>query len=122
MELNNNGDLSYQFGRLLAIAEKAEKDTYQSDETREPYAIRMQTRFVQRPLHTFKEIQEHLKRSYYPRLSVGTRNYYETLIEEIFAEIAKEPEFQSKCNKPLKETYLVGYYLQKKNLYSGKEK
>lgn len=122
MELNNNGDLSYQFGRLLAILEKVEKDTYQLEETREPFAIRMQTRFSQRPLQTFKEIQEHVKRSYYPRLSAASRTYYETLIEGIFAEIVKEQDYQVECNKPLKETYLVGYYLQKKDLYSGKEK
>ena len=35
-------DRSYQYGRLLAVLEKAERDTYSSDETREPNAIRMQ--------------------------------------------------------------------------------
>ena len=28
-------DLSYQFGRLLAVLEKAERDTYEDKETRE---------------------------------------------------------------------------------------
>lgn len=38
-------DRSYQFGRLLAVMEKVERDTY-TDEGREPNAIRMQSVFA----------------------------------------------------------------------------
>ena len=45
----NKDDLSFQFGRLLAVMEKVERDTYDGDETREPNAIRLQSIYCQRP-------------------------------------------------------------------------
>ena len=41
-------DVSYQYGRLLAVFEKLERDTYDSNEQREPNAIRMQSVFAKR--------------------------------------------------------------------------
>ena len=42
------------FGRLLAVMEKIERDTYDKDEMREPNAIRMQAVFCERPYYVFK--------------------------------------------------------------------
>ena len=113
-------DRSYQFGRLLAVFEKVERDTYSQGEEREPYAIRMLSIFNRRPMRIAKEIEMHLERAYFPRLeSPGFRSYYKKMIGEILAEIAKYP--QNQWDAPLKETYLVGYYLQRNELYKSKK-
>ena len=117
----NKNDISFQFGRLLAVLEKVERDTYDSDETREPNAIRLQSIYCQRPLHTAGMIEKQLERAYFPRLpKPAFRAYYKNLIGEILDEIYA---FDKKLwNVPLKETYLMGYYLQRKELYTKKEK
>jgi len=109
---------SYQFGRLLAVLEKAEKDTYNGEE-RETNAIRMQTVFVRRPLYASKIILEQLKNAYYQKLPTQRKNYYEKLIGEIMNIISEFPEHE--LNKELSEEYLLGYYLQKNDLYTKKE-
>ena len=112
----DRNDISYQYGRLLAVLEKAERDTYDNSESRDPNAIRMQSAFCTRPLMTAKTIIEQLKKSYLPRLSPGLRTYYDRLIGEIFEKIDSHPANQQ--NAPLKETYILGYYLQKNALYT----
>ncbi len=113
---------SYQFGRLLAVLEKAERDAFDSDddsdEKREPNAMRMQMLFVKRPMYAAKLIIEQLKNAYYPRLKPGTRNRYDKLIGEIMLVISGCPEGET--GKPLGEEYLMGYYLQKNALYTKK--
>lgn len=114
-------DRSYQYGRLLAIMEKAEDDVLKKiGENRETNAIKMQPVFVQRPAFATKNILEQLKKSYYPKLSEGSRIYYEKLIGEIMEVISECPE--SDFNKSLSETYLLGYYLQKNELYNKHDK
>lgn len=114
-------DRSYQYGRLLAIMEKAEDDVLKKiGENRETNAIKMQPVFVQRPAFATKNILEQLKKSYYPKLSEGSRIYYEKLIGEIMEIISECPE--SDFNKSLSETYLLGYYLQKNELYNKHDK
>lgn len=110
-------DRSYQFGRLMAIMEKIEHDTYDSDEKREANIIRRQMTFVCRPFETFSSVMGHLKNAYYPHLSKSSKLFYEKTIEDII-EILTEEEYN--INKPLNDTYLLGYYLQKKELYSKK--
>lgn len=113
-------DRSYQFGRLLAVFEKAERSTYDNDETREPCAIRLQAAYCQHPLHTAKNIESQLERAYFPRLKPSARAYYKKLIGEIMEHICESAD-ETKWNRPLKDTYLVGYYLQRNALYqSGK--
>lgn len=112
-------DRSYQFGRLLAALEKAERDTYDKDEKRETNAIRLQPMFVRRPGTTTKTVLEQVKNAYYPRLSVKSRNFYEILIGQIMEQISECTE--EKYDAPLTETYLLGYYLQKNALYTKKQ-
>ena len=107
---------NYQFGRLLAVLEKAERDAFDQGEKREPNAMRMQALFVKRPMYASKIIIEQLKSAYYPRLSPGARAYYDKLIGEIMRVISEYPE--SEIGKPLGEEYLMGYYLQKTSLYT----
>lgn len=119
MELNQSmKDRSYQFGRLLAIFEKMERDTYQSNENREPNAMRLQSVYCNRPMHYAYELEKQLERAYIPRLAPGARIYYKNLIENVLAEIHEFPE--KEWNRPLEDTYLMGYYLQRKALYAKK--
>lgn len=62
----NKNDISFQFGRLLAVLEKVERDTYDDSETREPNAIRLQSIYSQRPLHTADMIERQLERPISP--------------------------------------------------------
>ena len=117
----NKADISFQFGRLLAVLEKVERDTYDREETREPNAIRLQSVYCRRPMSTASVIESQLERAYFPRLEKPAfRVYYKNLIGEIMEKIYAYP--REKWNAPLKETYLMGYYLQRKDLYTKKEK
>lgn len=109
---------SYQFGRLLAVLEKAERDAFDNGEKREPNAIRMWSLFVKRPMYATTVIIEQLKNAYYPRLEPGERSHYDKLIEGIMRVISEFPE--NEIGKPLGEEYLMGYYLQKDALYQKK--
>lgn len=111
-------DRSYQFGRLLAVMEKAERDTYDSSEGREPNAIRLQSIFCRRPMSTADNLEKQLERAYFPRLKPGSRIWYKNLMGQIVGIIS---EFsQEKWDKPLEATYLMGYYLQRSALYTKK--
>ncbi len=112
-------DRSYQYGRLLAVLEKIEKDTYDNENNRTTNAMRMQSVFVKRPAYAAKLIIEQLKNAYYPKLSFSGRTYYDKLIGQIMEVISECGE--SEYNKPLTEAYLLGYYLQQNSLYSKKE-
>ncbi len=109
-------DRSYQFGRLLAVMEKVERDTY-TDEGREPNAIRMQSVFCDRPLYTAKIINDRLN-PYFERLRPGSRAYYKKFIGEITEQLSNYDDAQ--LNRPLGDTYLMGYYLQRNELYTSK--
>ncbi len=114
----NKADRSYQFGRLLAVLEKAERAAFRKDEKREPNAVRLQSVFCQRPLYAANNIEKQLERAYFPRLNPGSRMFYKELIGQIMEQISQFPEEQ--WNQPLRETYLMGYYLQRNDLLSRK--
>lgn len=117
----DNQDRSYQFGRLLAVLDKAEGDIlHKRGEDRDTNALRMQSVFVRRPAYAAKVILDQLKTAYYPRMTPGSRVFYEQLIGEIYEKLSDcctPQEF----NAPLKETYLLGYYLQRNDLFKKKE-
>ena len=110
-------DISYQYGRLLAVFEKIERDAYDKDEQREPNAIRMQSVFAKRPRYASRILWEQLKKAYYPHLKPWNRVKYDRLIGEIIEQISDLP--QAEHEEALKDTYLFGYYLQKKALYTS---
>lgn len=111
-------DRSYQFGRLLAVMEKAERDTYGIGESREPNAIRMQTMFCRRPMEAAANLNMQLERAYFSRLHPGSRIKYKSLMSQIMDIISEFP--QEDWNKSLDDSYLMGYYLQRSALYSKK--
>lgn len=113
-------DRSYQFGRLLAVMEKVERDTYDKGEDREPNAIRMQSVFCQRPMYAAGIIEKQLEQAYFPRLKPGIRGWYKSIISQIMDLISQSPEEQ--WNLPLEDSYLMGYYLQRNALYTKNNK
>lgn len=116
MECKNR---NYLWGRMLALLEKAEKDTYSEGEGRVPYAIQHQMAFSKKPYSEFKNIQEHWRNAYYGKLKYSSREFYDKAMTEIMVKLYEYPE--NEWNKPLDETYLMGYYCQRKELYTKKE-
>lgn len=112
-------DRSYQYGRLLAVLEKVERDTYGKDEKREPNAIRMMSVFMQRPQYAANLLNVRMKTAYYPKLSPAARTYYDKLLQDIYAMISRCGE--NETGRPLGETCMMGYYLQRKALYTKTE-
>ncbi len=110
-----NRNRSYLFGRLLAVLEKIERDTYDSDEKREPNAIRMQSVFVQRPAYAYGILANQII-PYFQKLPFpGSRIKYRNLIDEIL-DTFDVTEFAS--NQKLEPIYLLGYSHQRNALYS----
>ena len=123
MDLNKDLlDRSYQYGRLLAILEKIEVDALSNtDSKRIPNAIQLQSMFVRRPGTTTKILLEKIITGYYSRLmssKPGLLVYYEQLIGVIMEILSKMPI--EDYNRPLGETYVLGYYLQKNEFYTKK--
>ena len=125
MELKKDSqNRSYQFGRLLAVLEKLESDAIRNksnknkEKIRETNAIRSQAYFCKRPCTAFTQIMEKLKTGYYPDLYEGQKIKYEKLIGEIVGKIYEMDGYE---NKPLSEEYMLGYYMQKNELYKPSE-
>ena len=112
-------DRSYQFGRLLAVLESIEASVLRNaDKNRETTALLCQPLFVRRPAYAAKYILEKVKPYCYPRLPVELRTHYEKIIGEIYENLSSFSDEQ--LQKPLSETYLLGYYLQRNELYKKK--
>lgn len=115
-------DRSYQFGRLLAVMEKVELDTYRDSEKdyRQPNALRLMSVFCKRPMHTAANLQKQLEQAYYRQLKKGQVERYKKLTEQIMDIISQTPDEQQ--NLPLEDSYLMGYYLQRNALFTKPEK
>lgn len=113
----NEKNRSYLYGCLLAIADKAESDSYEKDESgRITNARRYWNTFSARPYQTWKIIEERL-RPYMDKLNPGTRIYYEKKINEITDKMTVA-EFTK--NTKLEPLYLLGYHHYTAYLYSKK--
>ena len=112
-------DKDYLFGRLLAVMEKVERDTYEANEEREPNAIRMQAAFCERPFYYTHIIHQRLE-PYFTRHKPSSRIYFKNEIGEIMEKLAEFDD--NELNKPLNEKYVMGYYLQRAEMYKSKKK
>lgn len=117
MELEQNHDRSFLFGRLLAVLEKVEQATYDRENGRETNAMRYQTAYANHPMDTWKILEQNLN-PYFQRLPFGLVKYYKDMIGEIVSELAECSD--EALNKGLDNTYLLGYYLQRKELNTKK--
>lgn len=115
-------DRSYQFGRLLAVYEKIERDVLQEQEIgdeRETNAIRCQSVFCNRPMHYAFELEKQMERAYFPKLKEKKKFFYKNLIGQILAVINNNFS-EKEWDRPLKDSYLMGYYLQRRDFYKKK--
>ncbi len=118
MELDlNSKNRSYLFGRLLAVAERVERITYDTDEKRQPNAMRLQSAFCQRPMHTWRLIEESLN-PYYAKLKPTTRSYFKNRVSDIISNLQQTD--MNNLNLALEDVYLLGYYLERKELNTYK--
>lgn len=109
-------DRSFQYGRLLAVMERAELDYYRkTNESRQTNAIKFMAEYRRRPFFVFERINRHLHQAYLNRIDERSAGRYEKLVGEIFAILRDFPE--EELNKPLDDTYLMGYELQRNAFY-----
>lgn len=108
-----NHDRSYLFGRLLAVADRIEQAATK-DYKNPTNAIRLMSRFVNRPAETW--LQLHSKLVPYFKAAITefhSADAYQSLIGNI--EAAFSP-IDRACNEPLSELFLVGFYTQQQKL------
>lgn len=106
----------YLYGRLLAVAEVAERVTYKKEELRNTNASRYFEAFSNRPYQTWGIIYKRLI-PYLNGMQYTQKRYYENLISEIENQFTIS-EFQN--NSKLKPLFLLGYHCQLKNMPSKK--
>ena len=127
LEAYLKGDRSYLFGKLLATLERVEEEAlYRKGEGRETNAIRLQAAFVSHPMTTWKVIEDAL-RPYYEQLSSYKKNKYKEEMADITDALlglyAHDGEqLQAELNRVLTETYLLGYYQQRRKLRQYEDK
>jgi CRISPR-associated protein Csd1 len=109
-------DRSYLFGCLLAIADKAERDTYEKDEKRTTNARRYWNAFSSRPYQTWQIIEERLEPYLEKESWIMTK--YTKHINEIMAKMS--PTDYSD-NSKLSPMYLIGFHHYNALLWNGSE-
>lgn len=118
----DNTEINYLMGRLLAVYEKAELDTYTEEElkSRIPNAVRYQNKYVQRPAATLivlkNKIVPYLNKL--KRKKNGLYIKYQKIFQEIFEKIDGR---EAKLTGKLSDTYILGYYHQKESFYQKQE-
>lgn len=124
----NKQSRSYLFGRLLAVYEKLELDTYRNymidnANKRTTNAERLWTAYAKMPTRTLLILEEKIK-PYKERLKKSNFSavvYYDNLITEIVNTIETSDKFEQVKNRPLNEDFVLGYYAQKKEFYKKRE-
>ncbi|MGI6055484.1 MAG: type I-C CRISPR-associated protein Cas8c/Csd1 [Bilifractor sp.] len=125
MELNKNStDRSYLFGRILAVEDAIEQTVLDrkgvsSDKNRATNARRLWNAYVSHPMTTWQELKS-LLLPYESQLSAGSRVFYQKTLEEI---VSKFKDTDMSClassNRALEPQYLLGFYLQRRELKMG---
>jgi CRISPR-associated protein Csd1 len=102
-------DRSYLFGRLLAVAEKVERSTYEKGETRMTNAERYMQQFSHAPFRTWEIIRKNTQ-VYLNQLKPSNREFYKNLYGEV-TRLFVVGEFEAKAS--LDGRYLLGYDCQR---------
>ena len=113
----NETDRSYLYGCLLAVADAAERSTYENEDGRVTNARRYWSAFSGRPFQTWKIIEERL-RPYHDKLGKGSVRY-EKMLGEIMSKFTAE-SFAD--NSALSPAYLLGYHHYNAEIYTSKNK
>lgn len=100
----------YLYGRLLAVADKIERRTFDKEEDagRETNADRLMNAFSQQPYQTW-EILEKKVHPYLNKLKLKERNYYKMMLDDI-CELFDIDSFTN--NDRLEGVFLLGYHSQ----------
>ncbi len=112
-------DRSYLYGRLLAIADKLERDAVKEKPDYKTNAIRMMSAYVNNPAKVWRELHSKLL-PYLKRLgaSGSSADYYQKLIGTV--ESTFIPTERSD-DSPLGELFLVGLALERRELWMKAE-
>ncbi len=110
-------DRSYLFGRLLAVADKLERDTFDAGEDRVTNAKRLWNMFSVRPYYTWGILRGRLM-PYINKLGKKA-DRYQIEMQEISSMMS--PEVFSSTAR-LSSLYLLGYDHEMKYLFTKKEK
>ncbi len=118
MALNEScRDRSYLFGRLLAVADRAEFRTYKRDDTRPTNARRYMKVFSTRPARTWGRLYQAIS-PYLTRLTVQERLRYQNLLREI-TNLFQEGDYS---DQPLDSRYILGFECQAQALWLTNDK
>ena len=90
----------YLYGRLLAIADVAESETYDKTEARTTNARRYFNAFANRPYSTWRTIELKLD-PYLSKLSLGRRKRYEILMQEVYDMFDREDFMDNSKLQPI---------------------
>ena len=114
----NEKDRNYLYGRLLAVADRIEYQTYgENEKDRVTNAKRYMSTFSQRPFDTWKVIEENIQ-PYMNRLGFAKKCFYTNLLDEICDYF----EVKDFCdNSKLNGLYLLGFHSQAYALKQKKE-
>ncbi len=113
----NETDRSYLYGCLLAVADAAERSTYESEDGRVTNARRYWSAFSGRPYQTWQIIAERLI-PYLNKMGKGSVRY-EKMFDEIMSKLTMD-SFAD--NSALSPAYLLGYHHYKAEIYTSKTK
>ena len=122
----NDTDRSYLFGRLLALYERLEKLTYDTDNERVTNAEKLWTSYVNKPV-TMNLRLRNLLRPYEDKLlhNDSKRGIYFKIkkdIAEVINLISENYDYKSKeTNRPLGSGFIFGYEAQMADLFTKKE-
>ena len=113
---------NYIYGELIAVLEAIE--TSATDTARITNAEKYWSIFMQSPGATYTKIHEKV-RPYLNRLkrdqkTRGLYTNYNKRLEELSIQLDKLSLSESERNKKLNEDFILGYYAQRKNLYTKK--
>ena len=115
----NNSNRSYLFGRLLAVLDYVESLALKHmKEERTTNAMRLQSAFVNHPMQTLQNLKLQVN-PYYAKLHKGTLVKCENKISEIMV-LFREEDIAI-MNKKLDENYLLGYYLQRMEMWENSD-
>ncbi|MBQ9673642.1 MAG: type I-C CRISPR-associated protein Cas8c/Csd1 [Ruminococcus sp.] len=115
----NCTDRSYLYGRLVAVADKMELDTYKNGEARLTNAKRYMSAMLNSPFKTWKYINERIL-PYNEKILKTTPSFYFNY-EKVFCEIYNsfdQNDFES--NKELDARFFMGFYSQQQEFYTSK--
>ncbi|MBR5711003.1 MAG: type I-C CRISPR-associated protein Cas8c/Csd1 [Thermoguttaceae bacterium] len=103
-------DRSYLYGRLLAVADRIEYQTFdKNDDKRQTNAKRFMSSFAKRPFQVWQKIEEKLQ-PYLMKLSKPSRIFYSQLLDTIHNQFEDTQQYAS--SESLNGLYLLGFHSQ----------